>query len=82
MLEMKCVDDKFKILVTVWVVFITNIPDRHQNLNSVSNIQKTPLQVTNITMSQESLKEIDYGGDEQLNATSQALIGILLRPHI
>ena len=24
------------------------------------------------------MKEIDYGGDEQLNATSQALIGILI----
>ena len=26
------------------------------------------------------LKEIDYGGDEELNATSQALIGILICP--
>ena len=85
MLEIKLVDDKFEILVTVWIILITNIPDRYQNLNSVSNIKKrhfkSPTSLWVKTMVQESLKEIDYGGDEQLNAASQALIGFLICPH-
>ena len=61
-------------------------PWSSSNLNSVSNIKKrhfkSPTSLWVKTMVQESLKEIDYGGDEQLNAASQALIGILICPRI